>query len=416
MWYTGDTRDLPPQVEEALQEYVDEAHSKTVAVLPLRRPPPPEEDDPNKRVEREEPIGALIVEQIEDSRLTQSLTHRAEVVCQHSSTALANALEHQNLFLMPVWRALGKTRWVVQGRTLPKTLTISAAVLAVIVFLCVWPWDFTLESKGTLEPVVRQKVFANTDGIVDFIPPKIEHKAHVKEKDLLLRMRNTQVESNLAEIQGKRDAAQEQQWNIERELREGRLKTEERLRLIGQQAEVKATLASLNAQLDVLTKKRADLEVRSPMDGEIITWDLQNRLRARPVQWGEELMRVADLSKDWQMELHMPDNRMGHITAAQKNLGEDLEVTYTLAMEPNVTRHGKVVEVQQSAEVRGDEGNTVLIKVQLDKDEMEELRAAGMLKQGATVTAKVHAGRRPVGYVLLHDVIEFLQGVWFRYF
>ena len=51
VWYTGDTRDLPPQVEDAVQEYVDEAHSKTVAVLPLRRPAPPEEDDPKKRVE-----------------------------------------------------------------------------------------------------------------------------------------------------------------------------------------------------------------------------------------------------------------------------------------------------------------------------------------------------------------------------
>ena len=38
VWYTGDTRDLPPQVEDAVQEYVDEAHSKTVAVLPLGRP------------------------------------------------------------------------------------------------------------------------------------------------------------------------------------------------------------------------------------------------------------------------------------------------------------------------------------------------------------------------------------------
>ena len=35
VWYTGDTRDLPPQVEDAVQAYVDEAHSKTVAVLPL---------------------------------------------------------------------------------------------------------------------------------------------------------------------------------------------------------------------------------------------------------------------------------------------------------------------------------------------------------------------------------------------
>ena len=130
VWYTGDTRDLPPQVEDAVQEYVDEAHSKTVAVLPLRRPAPPEEDDPNKRVEPEAPIGALIVEQIEDSRVSGSLVQRADVVCRHSSTALANALEHQNLFLMPVWRALGKTRWVLQARTLPKTLSIAGAVLA----------------------------------------------------------------------------------------------------------------------------------------------------------------------------------------------------------------------------------------------------------------------------------------------
>ena len=45
----------PPQVEDAVQEYVDEAHSKTVAVLPLQRPEPPEEDDPKKRPEPQPP-------------------------------------------------------------------------------------------------------------------------------------------------------------------------------------------------------------------------------------------------------------------------------------------------------------------------------------------------------------------------
>ena len=154
VWYTGDTRDLAPQVEDAVQDYVDEAHSKMVAVLPLMRPPPPEEDDPKKRKAPPPPIGALIVEQIEDSRVAPNMVQRAEVVCQHSSTALANALEHQNLFLMPVWRALGKTRWIVEARTLPKTLSISAAVLLLILFLIVWPARFTMESKGTLEPVL----------------------------------------------------------------------------------------------------------------------------------------------------------------------------------------------------------------------------------------------------------------------
>ena len=161
VWYTGDTQDLAPQVEKAVEEYVDEAHSKTVAILPLKRPEPPEEEDPSKRNEPEPPIGALIVEQIEDSRVPASMIQRVEVVSRHSSTALANALEHQNLFLMPLWRALGKTRWVLQARTLPKTLSISGVVLAVILFLSLWPAKFEMESKGTLEPVDRRDVFAD---------------------------------------------------------------------------------------------------------------------------------------------------------------------------------------------------------------------------------------------------------------
>ncbi len=212
IWYTGDTGDLPPQVEDALQEYVDEAHSKTVAVLPLRRPPPLEEDDPKKRVEPEPPIGALIVEQIEDSRVSQSLTHRSEVVCQHSSTALANALEHQNLFLMPVWRALGKTRWIVEARTLPKTLSIAGAVLALLLILGFWPASFSLEGKGTLEPVVRRNVYAQVDGVVEDIPEGIEHGAFVKEEPIAVETPQHSDQDRPGRDRGKPGRRPEKSW------------------------------------------------------------------------------------------------------------------------------------------------------------------------------------------------------------
>ena len=170
IWYTGDTRDMAPQVEEAVQEYVDESHSKTVAVLPLRRPPPDEEDDRGEAHGAAPPVGALIVEQIEDSRPAPAMAQRVEVVCRHSSLAMANAVEHQSLFLMPVWRALGQARWIVGARTLPKTLTIMAAVLALLAALCFWPYDFNVQCKGTLEPVDHCDVFAGIDGVVDSVP------------------------------------------------------------------------------------------------------------------------------------------------------------------------------------------------------------------------------------------------------
>ena len=88
-----------------------------------------------------------------------------------------------------------------------------------------------------------------------------------------------------------------------------------------------------------------------------------------------------------------------------------LPVTYILATEPGTLHYGTVQEIDRSAEVRGDEGNTVLIKVAIDKADLPDRRP------GATVTAQVFCGYRPLGYVLLHDVIAFVQSrILFRYF
>ncbi|MGA2060391.1 MAG: HlyD family efflux transporter periplasmic adaptor subunit [Thermoguttaceae bacterium] len=321
VWYTGDTHDLAPQVEKAVEEYVDEAHSKTVAILPLKRLGPPEEEDPSKRDKPAEPIGALIVEQIEDSRVEASMIQRVEVVSRHSSTALANAMEHQNLFLMPLWRTLGKTRWVLQARTLPKTLSISAAVLAVIMFFCLCPWDFNMESKGTLEPVDRRDVFVNTENsVVENL--MIDHRDMVRADQLLVQLRSTKLQNETAIVQGELASTKKAIASRQRDLQEeGKLSTEVRSRLRGEKAELEAKRDSLELQLDLCKKNERELSIKSPISGQVVTWDLRNRLPdGRPVQRGQVLMRVADPSGPWQLELHMPENRMGHVNEAQKEL------------------------------------------------------------------------------------------------
>ncbi len=321
VWYSGETQDLAPQVEKAVEEYVDEAHSKTVAILPLKRPGPPEEEDPSNRDKPEEPIGALIVEQIEDSRVAASMVQRVEVVSRHSSTALANAMEHQNLFLMPLWRILGKTRWVLQARTLPKTLSISAAVLAVILFLALWPSKFEMEAKGTLEPVDRRDVFVNTENsVVEDL--KVDHGDQVRADQLLAQLRSTKLQNETAMVRGELSSTKQAIASRQRDLQEeGKLSTEVRSRLRGEKAELEAKRDSLELQLDLCKKNEKELSIKSPISGQVVTWDLRNRLpNGRPVQRGQVLMRVADPSGTWQLELHMPENRMGHIAEAQKEL------------------------------------------------------------------------------------------------
>ena len=168
LWYTGNNRDLPPQIDEPLHAYVDQAQAKMLAVIPLYPPMP--ESEGEKPQHAREAIGALIVEELASSRIDNGLSERVEIVATHSASALANAIEHESLFLLPVWRAIGKAKWIVQARTLPKTIAIAASVVAVVLSLVLIPTDFDLAAKGKLQPAVRREIFAHLDGVVIDVP------------------------------------------------------------------------------------------------------------------------------------------------------------------------------------------------------------------------------------------------------
>lgn len=530
VWYAGDTRDMAPQVEDAIEEYVDESHSKNVAVLPLTRPEPPEEDDPKKREDPEPPIGALIVEQIEDSRVPQSMVQRVEVVCRHSSTALANAMEHQNLFLMPLWRTIGKAKWMLRARTLPKTLTIAGLVLVVLLALVIWPADFEMTSKGRLEPVDRSDVFNRVAGS-NVQEVFVEHGQWVKGDQLLVRLSNDDLEEAREKLLGEL-ATVKKEIAVKDTARTDRgLPPKQREQAAADLMVLRAKEASLDNQWLYFQKKLADLDVQSPIGGQVVTWKIDELLDGgRPVERGQLLMHIADRNGPWQLELQMPEDNMGHIARAQQELygrlrerlrkekrkelgdeteeqlieevnkvpddqlssrlrellgegllekwqtkigaiiedlpaeepadrlrnglqqvmqansypqartrlreqtdkltdkkladvrtelrelledglGDRLDVTYILATDPNLELHGKVKEIHLNAEVQGDEGTAVLIKVEIDKQQLPHLH------RGVTVTANVYCGRRPIGYVWFHDLIAFIQSrILFRYF
>jgi len=402
VWYTGDTTHMPPQIEEAVQAYIDEAHSKAVGIIPLKRPQDPPAS-PDEVVEPPEVIGALVVEQIQDSQPKQGLQQRVDVVREHSAIALANALEHRGLFLMPVWEKLGKAKWVVQARTLPKTIAIAVTLLTAIVLMCVVPWSFYLSGKGTLQPSERRDVFAWLDGVV--VDVKVKHGQAVKKGELLAVMRNTDLEVNYADIAGQKTSTQEQINSIRRSLLDERnkLSDEERIRLSGQLLQLKKTYDSLVKQLELLKQKREQLNVLSPIDGLIVTWDVHNLLIHRPVRQGQVLMSIADPSGDWELELHMPEERIGHIVAAQQRIKPELMTKYILATDPGNEHFGSVKEVGAKAEPSEEEGNTVLVRVAINKNDFEERRP------GSTVNAKVNCGYAPIGYVWFHDLIAWVQ-------
>ena len=455
MWYTGDTTNFAPQVEKAVDEYVDESHSKAVAVIPLI-PPMREEDkeDMNKRRDmKRQPLGALIVEQIENSAVQTKLHQRVDVVSKHSCAALSNSLEHDNLFLMPLWRAIGRMSWIVKARTLPKTITITILVLAAIISLFIVPWQYEMNADGRLVPNDRQSIYAPIDGDVeevlihhgDFVSgpvykPEVQldergnpvgftavaageditrvfdTNSLIKQKGTqLVKLRNLDLVTQIAKLTGDISRTQQERSSIALQLTERGIPETDRIRLQGRQEELESLLNAYYAEAYLLRVKYQNLSVSSPSNGVVVTFDVRETLMHRPVQRGQVLMEIADPTKEWIVELYMPERHMGPIREAQERLKdvypEGLPVKYVLASAPETKLEGHIKEISKTAEVMGDKGNVVVIKVALK--ETKEIQR----NIGATVSGKVYCGVRPIGYVWFADAIAFVQQkIIFRWF
>jgi biotin carboxyl carrier protein len=416
VWYSGDTSDLAPQVEAALDAYVDESHTKAIAILPLTEPRDEEAKFAEEQADHRPPrvIGALIVEQMVDSRTPDGFLQRVDVVRTHSASALTNALEYEGLFLMPLWRFLGKSTRLFRGRALPKTLAVLAGLVGAIAFLCLYPADFKLAGDAKLRPKDRQNVWAQVDGPVKQV--LVEHDAPVKKGQILLVQESPDLDKEIEALNGeiRSKSAKLDATSVELD-RDDELTDAERNQKESDIAELTESIASLQKQLEVVLQKKEKLKIRSPIDGRVVTSDVENRLLSRPVKQGDQLLEVADPTREWELEVLMPEKRMGHIAKARSQTTGKLPVTFFLATNPEKQLEGQVEMDELSAEVRGDSGNTVLVRVSFDQKKLHEVIADP--KIGASATAKIHCGKRAIGYVWFHDLVDFIRAkILFRLF
>lgn len=448
IWYTGSTTDFPPQIEQAVEKYVDESHSKMIAVYPLFHRKKEDEEEKEKRIKKKpvRPFGVLVVEQIGDSQLTEQTRKRTNIVAEHAGSALGNALEHRSIFLLPLWKTLGKTQQLFLGETLPKTLAVLGGIITLLAVLLFLPWSFKMHCTGTLEPIKRQRIYSPIDAEILELPHYIDHGYRVSgpavELDnegnevawcgtTLLKLRSPEMDSQAAQLSGDVRETAERLTSFEQQLQDpGRQMNEyERAELVGRRDVAAIQLATAQKKLALFEQyQKPHLTISSPMDGTVISWKLRERLaEKRPISRMQYVMEIADLEGDWQLELLMPEKQMGYIMEQKNRLdkkNEPLRVEFHLATKPDKKYYGTVREIHDRAEVRPESGsgggqantnmNTVSIKVALDN--LEALRTQ-KLYPGAECSAQINCGKRALGYVIFYEVIVYIQkNILFRWF
>ena len=413
--FDGESRTLPPLLEQPLSDYLHESRTRAVVISPLFDPVAMKkftesgvrgEKDP---VTRPQPLGALVVEQISDHPLPRDLDDRLDRLTAHTGLAIRNAQEHERIFLMPLWRFLGGyTSWF-RGRRLAQWALGIAGAAAAVAALTYVQWDYRAEGKGRLMPVVRQEVFAPWDG--DVIEVNVATGVPVKAGDTLLVLKNDELQARLLAQQNALAEKETQVASVRAQLSESNatMTRQQINELQFKEQQLLAEIAGVELQVKALEKQHLALTVKAQIDGVVATFRVEELLRLRPVRRGELLLQVMDPAKDWRLELDVAENRLGHMLEAQSQSGnQQLPLTYILATATEKTWKGNLETIGSRAMVSEKEGAVVPVFATPIAPLPDDPQI------GAEVIAKINCGKKALGYVLFGDVIEFFRKkLWF---
>lgn len=409
--YAGKPEGLAPQIEEPLAEFLDVSRSRLLTIVPILRPEPSpaampgtETKDRQNKDGKKRTLGALIVEQVTDSRLRPDFETRLEVLTEHVAQALVNAQEHEQIPLLPVWKFVGEQAARLKGRRLAQALAIVAAITLVIAGLALIPWDYRVEGKGRLMPAERQNVFAPWDGKV--VEIHAQSGQQVEKGQLLLRLQNEDLHSRWLTTATELNEKQTQLLAQQSEFTESvkNITRDEATRLRGKIEQTKIEIDGATKRLAALTELEKSLTVHAPIAGVIATFQLEEMLLNRPVRRGELLLEVMDQTGEWRLELEVPEQRLGHILIGQEQFqSTHLPIEFVLATATEKTWPARLDSIATRSASSEDGGTVVEVFAALEADEVPHRRI------GSEVIAKINCGRRSLGYVLFGDVIEFIR-------
>jgi hypothetical protein len=433
--YTGEERDdLPPAVRDALDDYVAESGSKILGITLLQTK--------DKEGATGKPFGCLAAEQLADASSPGTLIPRMEVVGQHGAIALANALSHHRVFMLPVWSFVGNwTHWM-RGNRLAKLAIALGALAAIVAAMLLIPMELKKKGKGKFAAEIRRSVFAEEEGIVDTV--LVDHGEVVNVDQPVVKLRSKELELELNNRMAEWEKANVTKTAAMDRLRQERAGGPGGGGMAGTELVIAENdLVTHERAIDLLRKRLDATTVRSPINGVISTWEPQRRLLRRPVKRGEELLVVAQVDGKgadgaevrWILEIKMPESTMGHVLKAESDRlargdAEQLRGSFILSSHPQKKFTAHVERIASTAEFDEDlKEHIVMVRmvpddvvgfhaevVPADGGKARRIAKIEMkMKDGTTlklspdaeVQAKIDCGRCKLGYWALGELIEW---------
>lgn len=292
--------------------------------------------------------------------------------------------------------------WQGSDETLRGRWLVAAAAGLLLCLFC--PWRLEITAEADLEPAEQRRIFAPEDGVVQRILAR--DGDDVVAGQLLLELDSTSLQARRTELETglQTQRARLQALQSARGRRTGS-REEPPGSSAGELEETRRTIAGLETQLTLLGAELESLAIRSPMDGRVDQFDMEQRLLRRPVSRGQELLRVEQQAGPWQLRVRIPAAESSYVAAALQTHGS-LPVRYQFVTSPGTTWRGTLTKLADRLETDRQGRLWLRGEVTVQPAAREGQRAGG----GAVV--RIDCGWRTLGFVLFREVRDRVASWW----
>ena len=424
-WFSGNFDELADSLNDIVRRYTDESLVNSFVLFPIvstKHPVYPSEEEtmleainPGSASE-EKTIGAVLVEQIEDTLEQPAMESQWKEIHSLVRHQYQNSRKYDSIFLGRWWDALGRFAEFYRGQTRRKAIAITSAIAILLLGAFLIPADFQIRCEGYLVFENTLEMYSKGEGNV--VKLNVSDGQEVKAGDLLVVQQNLPMEKDLEAILGEVFETEDEIKSLN-DLRSASLfssdtasenDTEEIARKVSQ---LDVKLTKLQRQAELAQSNLQLLEYRAPFDGVVAGWKARRRLLGRPLEKGTHLFSLIPMDANFRLELRVPDQRAGYVQTAWAEAlekEEDLEVTFKLASSMGKSRLAHVDFVSPGLERDEHIGYSLPIYAAA----LEKLPAAET-KSRTAVLAKVKCGRCSFAYSKSYEVIDWVKSKIFEY-
>jgi multidrug resistance efflux pump len=299
-------------------------------------------------------------QQIDDGR-TQCLIHAA---APHVAAALAVVRRAEPTRL----KKLGNWIAVRRHRSGTKLMLVAALLL---MGLLLFPLPYKVRCGASVEPQRRRFAVAPYSGVLQ--ESLVQTGDVIQTGQVLAVMDGRELRWELAGLAAERNRAAKK--------RDASMAAHD----VAQAQMAELELDRLQYKIDLLKYREENLEIKSPLDGVVLTSKVEDAERL-PVQVGEGLFEVAPL-RALKVLVRVPADEIAHLATGQ-------DVQLRLDAYPDQELSGVVEKIRPRSEIHDSE-NVFVAEVLLENIDQR-------IRPGMDGSAKVTTARRALGWIVFH--------------